>query len=151
MACTSANSCFSSSCVSSNGSCGVTPVSCDDGNPCTIDSCIGSGPSPVCVHTLNQCNNSDLCNPQYCNTTSGTCYTVPVDCNYNNPCIIDSCSDGVCSHTPMQCSYSNPCLPESCSNGMSEKDCLHKRVSLQTILFALYNKIPFYLICITQL
>jgi hypothetical protein len=46
-------------------------VNCDDGNPCTIDSCSPEG----CVHA-------------------------PVNCDDGNPCTVDSCGPNGCVHVP---------------------------------------------------
>ena len=55
----------------SGGACSSAAISCDDGNPCTTDSC---NPSTGCVHTNNT-----------------------ISCNDGNPCTqTDACSGGVC-------------------------------------------------------
>ncbi len=113
--CPYTNSCLPSSC--SNGDCVISAVSCDDFNPCTMDSCNGTGPSPICLHFLNTCNNSDLCNPQSCNSTTGACQIFPINCDDNNPCTVDACNQDSCIHTPMNCSSFDPCNPSSCKNG----------------------------------
>ena len=46
-------------------------VNCDDGNPCTVDSCSPEG----CVHA-------------------------PVNCDDGNPCTVDSCGPNGCEHVP---------------------------------------------------
>ena len=45
---------------------------CDDGDPCTVDSCVDG----LCVHT-------------------------PMDCDDNNECTRDFCVDGMCMHEPI--------------------------------------------------
>ena len=47
---------------------------CDDGDPCTIDTCVDG----VCVHT-------------------------PVDCDDGDPCTNDKCVDGVCEYSDICC------------------------------------------------
>jgi hypothetical protein len=47
-------------------------MDCDDGDPCTIDTCVDG----ACIHT-------------------------PMDCDDGDPCTIDTCVDGACVHTPI--------------------------------------------------
>jgi slime mold repeat-containing protein len=86
---------------------GVAP-SCDDGNPCTQDSCGGTG----CVHTtIPGCS---------------TC-TAAASCNDGNPCTTDSCVGGVCAHTAVSdgtscsdglyCNGAETCHAGSCTAG----------------------------------
>ena len=49
-------------------------LNCNDGNPCTIDSCGPKG----CVH-------------------------IPVNCDDSNPCTIDLCDANGCVHIPVNC------------------------------------------------
>ena len=70
---------YSSGCVN-------VPVNCDDGNPCTVDSCSPEG----CVHA-------------------------PVNCDDGNPCTVDSCSPEGCVHAPVNCDDGNPCTIDQCS------------------------------------
>ncbi|MFM1889685.1 MAG: hypothetical protein RLZZ565_442, partial [Planctomycetota bacterium] len=52
--------------------CGECGVVCDDGDPCTVDTCVDG----ECVHTAINCDDGD-------------------------PCTVDTCVDGVCVHTPI--------------------------------------------------
>src|SRR5262249_42496126 len=52
-----------------------TTVSCDDGNPCTIDAC---GPGGVCTHTPVVCNDNNVCTSDSCNPGTGLCQFLPV-------------------------------------------------------------------------
>src|SRR5262249_37038376 len=110
----------------SGGVCVGSPRNCDDGNPCTADSC-----DPVtgnCTHASvpdgtscsdgNACNGAETCQAGTC--TSGT----PVNCNDNNPCTTDSCfpGPGARSHGPVpdgtSCSDGLACNgAETCQNG----------------------------------
>ena len=73
------------------GSIGLSLCDCDDGNPCTNDSCTGG----VCSHTnnTNNCNDGNAC-------TSG-----------------DKCSGGVCQGTDISgtCDDGNPCTNDACN------------------------------------
>src|SRR5262245_2362930 len=99
-----------------NGVCmpGV-PGSCDDGNPCTIDSC---NPTTGCVHTPvtnnTPCPDASLCNGlETCQ--AGVCRPgKALDCSDGNPCTTDSCNATTgCYHTPLvngtSCSDNNVC------------------------------------------
>jgi len=103
------------------GACEATALNCNDGNPCTDDSCsMGTG----CVHTnnTNSCNDGSLCTEldqcsggvcvgqptaialgcddddacngvETCNPATGTCVNPPdLDCDDDNVCTTDSCN-----------------------------------------------------------
>lgn len=79
-------------------SCGA--ADCNDGNPCSIDSC---GAGDMCVHTLvtsgSPCVSNGL--PGAC--LSGACLPVCslLDCDDGEPCTTDSCNDfsGTCDNS----------------------------------------------------
>jgi hypothetical protein len=102
-----------------------TPVSCDDNNPCTADSC---DPVKGCVHTpvtdgtscpaVGACNTAGMCKAGSCQPGPGK------DCNDNNPCTADMCdpNSGNCTHVPVSdgtsCSDGNACNGlETCQKG----------------------------------
>lgn len=91
--CTTTDSCAAGLCV------GVGVVTCDDGLPCTTDSC---DPAQGCLFepaTAAACSDGDACT------------------------IDDACADGVCTPgTPLTCEDSNPCTSDSCS---STSGCVH--------------------------
>ena len=112
-----------------SGQCAPTGVaSCDDGNPCTQDSC---DPGTGCVHTPmnegakcddgNACTNNDQC-------TGGTCLGVK-----QTPCPV--CGDGTCNGTedchtcPADCTACAPsCVQETaigCGASKSLTTALH--------------------------
>jgi len=116
-------------------------VSCDDGNPCTVDVCL---PGTGCLHKTpalpcddgNPCTHSDVC-------LAGECLGEPVTCHDANPCTLDSCDPasgqclhgyvdwpcddgtlctsgdvcvlGVCIGLAIACDDANPCTSDSCS------------------------------------
>ncbi len=94
------------------GSCTGTPVSCDDGNPCTKDLCTAAG----CTHTPDdnlKCNDGNACTQKdVC--SGGQCIgTKPVVC-----AALDACHDvGVCDPGTGLCT--NPARPDgaTCSDG----------------------------------
>jgi RHS repeat-associated protein len=88
--CSDHNSCTSND-HCTQGVCGGTPLpSIDDGNPCTIDTCDGTGSSAVVSHS---------------SAPTGTA------CNDGNPCTqTDTCSAGVCHGTnPVVCGALDQC------------------------------------------
>src|SRR5439155_332959 len=68
----------------------ASTAACDDGNPCTDDTC---SPSSGCAHTDNS-----------------------APCSDNNPCTTgDSCSQGACAGgPPPSCDDGDPCTVDSC-------------------------------------
>lgn len=114
---------------------------CDDGNPCTTDTC-NSG---VCAHTSVSngtacsdglfCNGVETCQSgvcgdrpdpcvdlAHCSESTDTCLQCKNDseCNDNNVCTSDKCDKGVCEHTNNNnsCSDGNQCtINDACSGG----------------------------------
>ncbi|KAK5575809.1 hypothetical protein RB653_006943 [Dictyostelium firmibasis] len=98
--------CISQSCQLYAG-CASTAISCDDSNPCTIDSC---DPAIGCINDLipncipcdnSPCLTTDLCEPQECDPLlMGICVSKPLNCTHINPCIL-----GECDSSTGQCIY----------------------------------------------
>jgi hypothetical protein len=105
----------------SAGGCGNgIPVECDDGNPCTDDTCL---PLAGCIHTPNSapCNDGDVCTEND-GCDAGTCVAGDaINCDDSNVCTADSCASGLgCVHVPTEvsCDDGNACTEEdSCNNG----------------------------------
>ena len=97
--CDDFNACTSGD-VCNQGACMGTPISCDDGNPCTTDSC---DPVNGCTFTPNNnaCDDGEACTTgDACN--QGSCVGYAVNCSDNDPCTIDVCNgDGTCSFIPI--------------------------------------------------
>lgn len=93
-ACTVGEVCADGACGGGTAiDCCVTAADCDDGNPCTDDSCDLQGPISVCGHTDNValCDDLDAC------TT------------------LDTCSGGECVGGPARnCDDTNPCTDDDC-------------------------------------
>ncbi|MCA9601744.1 MAG: hypothetical protein KC417_06965 [Myxococcales bacterium] len=99
--------CFEQTCnglCTEQGTCGATgnceggqPISCDDQNPCTDDSC---DPARGCVHAnnTNACNDGDACTEgDMC--VGGSCGGTSVECDDGNACTADGCNpDSGCTH-----------------------------------------------------
>jgi len=136
--CVRTNLCGSSE-ICCGGSC--VPAGCDDGNPCTDDSCGATG----CVNTNNtdpcsdgnactvgdqcsggscsgggarNCNDANPCTNDSCNPSSGCVNTNnTASCDDGNACTVgDQCSGGSCSGGgPRTCNDGNPCTDDSCN------------------------------------
>jgi hypothetical protein len=106
------------------------PGGCDDGDPCTIDTCNAG----VCIHTIaagySCADDGNPCTFDQCDNT-GACVHPPktgYSCaDDGNPCTFDQCdSSGACSHPP-KTGYScaddgNPCTDDRCD---SSGACVH--------------------------
>ena len=115
---------------------------CDDGNPCTDDSC---GVDGLCVHLANStdcddsnactsgdacldsqcvgakivdCDDENVCTTDSCLPASGCTYAFnSLACDDSNKCSVnDQCAQGTCiSGSPQTCFDGNPCTNDSCS------------------------------------
>jgi len=107
------------------GVCNGTAVSCDDGNPCTADSCAADAgcrnrtlDAGVACNDQNACSSGDVCDGQ------GRCAGAPVSCDDNNPCTLDSCDPAAgCLHVGESdgtvCDDGNPCtMNDACAGAL---------------------------------
>jgi uncharacterized repeat protein (TIGR01451 family) len=94
----------------------TTNADCDDGNPCTTDTCT---PANGQCHSTpapdgTQCDDANAC------TVGNTCQAgvcgSPVTCNDGNPCTTDACdpATGACTSTAIACDDGNPCTTDTC-------------------------------------
>ena len=96
---------------------------CDDGNPCTGDSCAGE---PGCVNEVlasGDCSDDNPCTvADHC--VEGTCIGDFVECDDGNPCTANACTaTGGCQYTPIpsECDDGQACtLGDHCVDG----DCI---------------------------
>jgi hypothetical protein len=134
-ACTASVECVAGACV-------TTPTTCNDGNPCTLDTC---DRTTGCVFTpvpdgescadANLCNGSETCQGGIC--TSGP----PLTCDDGNACTTDSCNPMTgCGHTPIPgccntdaecadqdaCTVNERCVAHACTS--SPRDCTDPNV-----------------------
>ncbi len=114
--CDDGDPCTRDTCV--DGYCVYTPradgASCHDGDPCTIDDvCVGG----VCSGALRDCADADLCTVDSC--VSGGCVHDPMICDDGDPCTIDFCAGGTCTFDPMTCPGGNTpiCYDRKCVDG----------------------------------
>ena len=143
--------CVVLSCYAGTGGCFAEPLSCDDHDACTNDTCLeGVG----CLHDRNPCADGPedtpdyLCTQDICDPETGECSHPPKDCDDNIPMTIDWCdpldgeckhedntcvnldpcfvnktskTDGKCHATPIDCRDGNPCTDDYCLRG----ECMH--------------------------
>lgn len=122
--------------------CCSAELSCDDGNPCTADTCREGrcefAAIPGCCSSDVGCDDGDSCTQETCTgdaATGGTCLTTPVegccatarDCDDANPCTEDRCAgDGergqcvnapLCCDSDLGCDDGDPCTAGACVSG----------------------------------
>ena len=127
-------------CGLANGSCGVCidgscledAQVCNDGDPCTADTCPGQGP---CLHaplSTGLCEDGNPCTvDDHC--VDGECVAGPMDCDDDNQCTDDICDQGICKYfnlankTPCDdgsvCSVDDRCDNGICLPGNYAPDC----------------------------
>lgn len=77
-------------------------IRCDDGDPCTTDSCRGLG---VCVFEPVRCDDGNACTVDQCDAT-GACRHAAGGCDDGNPCTADVCTGTACANTALD---GDPC------------------------------------------
>ncbi len=108
--CDDGDPCTNDSCDPVLG-CFVSPVSCDDGDACTADVC---DPVTGCSSSPISCDDGDPCTVSSCDSETG-CATTPVDCDDGDPCTVDSCDAATgCSSVALDCDDGNECTADSC-------------------------------------
>jgi hypothetical protein len=119
-------------CNSVTGKCRAgTAIVCDDGIPCTTDSC--NEASDICDHIPNNavCNDGADCNgAEECNPASGCVAGAPVNCPDDGLFCngIESCDE----NTGACISSGNPCLPETHACVEATDEC--KLITIQPTL-----------------
>ncbi|NMB75069.1 MAG: lamin tail domain-containing protein [Myxococcales bacterium] len=116
--------------VCSNGLCVGQPLTCDDHNLCTDDSC---DPASGCLYLpddTNACSDGDNCTTDIC--SGGACVSTAIQCNDNDVCTDDSCNPatGTCQYLPNTascddgdaCTTSDRCASGSCHGQPLDQD-----------------------------
>jgi len=107
--------CVLNECYPGDGGCYTVPLSCDDQNACTNDTCVeGIG----CIHTHKDCSDTVDDNPNYlctlnrCHADTGECFNPPINCDDGLPWTIDWCNPdtGKCEHLDNVCDNPDPCI-----------------------------------------
>jgi hypothetical protein len=100
-----------------------TPLSCDDRNACTTDSC---DPATGCVNAPVVCADQNACTVDTCDPATG-CVYLPVSCDDQNACTTDTCVPATgCVYAPLSCDDHNGCTTDSC---VPATGCVHVPVS----------------------
>ncbi len=119
-----------------------TPGSCDDGDPCTVDSCdpdVGCATSPgtgapctdqdpctfgdvcldgTCTGQAATCDDGNACTVDTCVKGTGCAFTPATGgaCDDLDPCTTgDLCTTGACGGVPVVCDDQNPCTTDACT------------------------------------
>jgi len=130
--CGGANACEDWICNSLK-TCVLSPVVCNDINPCTADSC---DPEVGCEFVVDanctlgckvdtDCFDNDLCTADTCNVDNGTCVnkydkncgkikcTKDIDCYDKNACTYEVCFNGFCVSKPVLCNDGKQCTQDT--------------------------------------
>jgi hypothetical protein len=116
MGCDDGDVCTFDVCAASG--CAHDPIStaCDDANPCTTgDMCGRTG----CRGTMRDCADTNPCTMDSCDGT-GACIHTPIagSCDDGNPCTMsDTCTAGTCGGTPLNCDDGVACTDDTCESG----------------------------------
>ena len=101
----------------------VSNGACDDGNPCTDDTCAGghcdNAPNVAACDDGNACTSGDTCANRQCLGGAAVpgCCAADCDCNDGNACTQgDSCQGGTCAAgVPVVCDDGNACTDDACN------------------------------------
>jgi hypothetical protein len=108
---------------------------CDDDNPCTVDTCVGSqcehesDPAAAgCCASDADCDDGDLSTSDACesfrcqHSCQESCCWISEDCDDGNPCTCDHCEFGVCYHS-LEPGLDPFCAPPPAECCASAQDC----------------------------
>ena len=121
----SADACFTAACDSDEGCIEVpTTAACDDGDVCTDGDTCSDG---ACVPGADvmTCDDADPCTVDTCDGIEGCVYAAAA-CDDGNPCTVDACDGGDCSYTTKvgacddgdACTAGESCVGEVCAGGV---------------------------------
>lgn len=94
--------------------CVFGPLSCDDNNACSTDSC---DPVTGCANDPIDCgeDESDECVINFCDPQTG-CFQILTECTDGDQCTDDDCDPVAgCDNTPTVCNDNNVCTTDSCN------------------------------------
>ncbi len=129
--CDDGNPCTFDSCSMSNGCTAVNDdgAACDDGSPCSVgDVCLAGQCQPG---KPKVCPAAAACQVMACNEETGKCAGSPqpdaTGCSDGNACTqADACSAGACVGQPLDCTDNNPCTLDTCDSGSGCKHTFSK-------------------------
>ena len=112
-------------CASDDGDETPTPecaasADCDDSDPCTVDSC--DTEAGTCAHDAKSCDDSDECTADSCDAATGDCANEAKSCEDDDKCTNDSCdaATGDCANEAKTCDDGDPCTTDSCDAATGE-------------------------------
>jgi hypothetical protein len=117
------NNCTTSSCVVGEGGgkvCHSVPRDCDDGNPCTINTCDDSS---GCQTTTKFCDDGIQCTDDSCDAGTGLCVHIQPNCSYlDSECYTSYCSNVEnvtqrCQKQQVVCENPTNCSISECREG----------------------------------
>jgi hypothetical protein len=119
--CDDGNPCTVDTCLPALGCKNATKV-CADDDPCTIDACdLNSGD---CTHTADPCDDGNACTTGSCKAGQGCLFTV-VDCSDGDGCTSDGCAPATgCTNAPLDCDDGQTCTQDSCD---PKQGCVHDK------------------------
>ncbi|MFT7625668.1 MAG: hypothetical protein ACI9WU_004859 [Myxococcota bacterium] len=104
------------------GTCQGTAFVCEDGDPCTADSCADDACvyAPLCCEEASDCDDLDGCNGAETCVANACQAGTPLDCGDSDDCTLDACNLGGCVHTaaPGCCTQSSECDDGDGCNGI---------------------------------
>ncbi|MCD4740777.1 BNR-4 repeat-containing protein [archaeon] len=95
-----------------------TSNDCHDNNSCTEDVCAGT-PKHCSNVLITSCLDNDMCCPTGCTGQDNDCplleCSIDENCDDQQPCTIDKCTQGYCYHTNItSCANNDGCCPFNC-------------------------------------
>ena len=119
--CDDGNPCTEDTC-DTEYQCQYAPITCSDGLQCTTDTC---SPAIGCVFTPMDCWAGSVCVTYGCNEATVTCELVSKKiCNDHNACTVDSCDPEIgCFYAPLWCNDQDTCTTDFCDPAVG---CVHR-------------------------
>ncbi len=118
VSCDDSNACTNDSCDPITGCSHVNnKATCSDGDACTTDDFCGNG--KCTPGTPKYCDDGNLCTADLCDKVTGKCVITPIsggDCDDGNPCTLnDLCQNGLCQLGSLKdCDDAVTCTADSC-------------------------------------
>jgi uncharacterized repeat protein (TIGR01451 family) len=110
-----------------------TPVTCDDNDACTVDSCDSS---TGCGHVALSCDDGEGCTDDSCDAILGCVHTnTSAPCDDHDACTQnDVCAGGTCvGSNPLSCHDADACTVDSCDRALG---CLAPSANFDTTGFS---------------
>ena len=116
--CVDTAKCIQAKCISGVCADAAAKLECNDGNPCTNDTCVKASKDGGCKNTPNtaSCTDGSACTTKD-TCKDGACTGDAKDCSDNNECTVDSCDPvtAACSHSDQP--DGTKCTGGTCTKG----------------------------------